>query len=270
MNINPKNVRSDYILKNCVIQNTTELASGIYTIDFGNKASMSSKEFRDIAKSSHVGTEDSFWAEILNRNAATYAIDNEKSLYPENGMYWSMSSLNQSIIHDTAYKFPGINTPFVNFGMCQTAFGLHIEDSSLASINVLHGGSPKFWYGIPFSNAPKLERVVKLYTPKNIPCDMLIRHKSILIPPSALEMNKIKFSKVSLHHISKIQILGVNIFPNFIFHQVVQEAGEIIVTAYGAYHQGMNLGFNFCESTNYATAEWLKYYDGTKNCSCES
>lgn len=199
----PKSVRNDYILKTCVGQSVSELASGIYMINFGNPTSMSLKEFGVLANTriSNAPNEDSFWEGILKRNglAPVYALDNEKSLYPKDWLYWGMNQLNsdQSIIHGTEYKFKGINTPYLNFGMEFTTFGLHHEDSNLGSINILHGGMPKLWYGIPSSNAPKLEKMVKFATPRHIQCDLLIRHKNILIPPSVLEMNDIGFSKVS-------------------------------------------------------------------------
>lgn len=188
---------------------------------------MTLEAFQNLANkhSSNGPNENSFWEGISQRNHNTpvYAIDNEKSLYPNDWMYWGMNQLNSdhSIIHGTKYTFKGINTPYLNFGMQYTTFALHAEDSNLGSINVLHGGMPKLWYGIPFSNASKLEKLVKLWTPKNIQCDLFIRHKSILIPPTTLEANEIRFSKV------------------------LQEPGDMIITSYNGYHQGVNLGYNY-------------------------
>lgn len=77
---------------------------------------------------------------------------------------------------------PGINTPFLNFGMFGTSFGIHYEDGNLGSINILHGGQPKTWISVPSSQALKLEKCVQDNTPKTIAekCDRFIRHPIII------------------------------------------------------------------------------------------
>lgn len=71
----------------------------------------------------------------------------------------------------------------------------HVEDSNLLSINILHHGQPKFWYGVPRKEASKLESLSKEATNQYM-CKLLIRHKLLLIPPSVLKQNGIKFGKV--------------------------------------------------------------------------
>lgn len=41
--------------------------------------------------------------------------------------------------------------------------------------------------------------------------------------------------------------------------QVIQEAGQFIVTFPFGYHAGFNHGFNCAESTNFATQRWIDY-----------
>lgn len=41
--------------------------------------------------------------------------------------------------------------------------------------------------------------------------------------------------------------------------QVLQEAGQFIVTFPFGYHAGFNHGFNCAESTNFATQRWIDY-----------
>lgn len=90
----------------------------------------------------------------------TYAIDN-KMFYPDEWQYWGTNSLAQefSMIHRIGVEHSDINTPFLNFGMQFTSFGIHHEDSNLTSMDIVHGGEPKTWYVVPSSNAVKLEQL---------------------------------------------------------------------------------------------------------------
>lgn len=46
-------------------------------------------------------------------------------------------------------NLPGITTPMLYAGMWRSMFAFHVEDVNLYSINYLHRGDPKSWYGIP-------------------------------------------------------------------------------------------------------------------------
>lgn len=101
-----------------------------------------------------------------------------------------------SIIHELEHDMPGILSPFLNNGMRNTAFGWHVEDSYLMSMNILHIGQPKVWYFIPHSEGSKLEALSKEATTA-FQCSFLLKHKLLLIPASVLKQNDIKFGKVS-------------------------------------------------------------------------
>lgn len=92
---------------------------------------------------------------------------------------------------------PGIQIPFTYLGGPLSSFSYHLEDGNLGSVNYHHFGAPKLWYFIPKEENKKLERFVKKIT-KNINCDFYIRHKTIMIPPSVLHKNNIKFARVRL------------------------------------------------------------------------
>lgn len=175
-----------------------------------------------------------------------YTVDNEESMYPTNFPFWRIDKLQSkdSIIHGTGEEVKGINTSYVYIGMQYSTFPAHIEDSGLASMNLLHSGMPKMWYGVGSANGQKLEQLVQMHTPKDIDCDFIIRHKYVLIPPILLSKNNIEFSKVEQH------------------------PGEIIVAVYNAYHQGFNFGLNYAEATKYATPNWSTYYNNVQNCTC--
>ena len=48
---------------------------------------------------------------------------------------------------------PGLTRPWLYFGMLFSAFCWHVEDHYLGSVNYLHAGAPKTWYGIPSASA---------------------------------------------------------------------------------------------------------------------
>lgn len=69
-------------------------------------------------------------------------------------------------------------------GMCFATFCWHNEDHWNYSINYLHLGEPKTWYGVPGIQAQKLEGVMQKLTPelfKNQP-DLLQQLVTIMNP----------------------------------------------------------------------------------------
>ena len=72
-----------------------------------------------------------------------------------------------------AAALPGVNTPYLYFGMWRATFAWHVEDMDLFSINYIHFGAPKFWYAVPQGRAEALEGTMRGA------CSLL----PILIPP---------------------------------------------------------------------------------------
>ena len=61
-------------------------------------------------------------------------------------------------------------------------FGWHKEDLDLYSINYLHHGQPKFWYGIDLESNEKFEKFLNEQFPENHKkCSEFIRHKTTLV-----------------------------------------------------------------------------------------
>jgi len=56
--------------------------------------------------------------------------------------------------------------PWMYVGMCFATFCWHNEDHWNYSINYLHWGEPKTWYGIPGSQAMLLEETMKSIAPE--------------------------------------------------------------------------------------------------------
>lgn len=118
------------------------------------------------------------------------------------------------------FAMDGIQTPFTYIGAPLSSFAWHIEDGNLCSINFLHTGSaPKFWwvqlwqfitsyitiefiqkfrYIIHKNDSSKFEDLVRRILGKKKLCDFYIRHKTLMIPPSVLKKNGIKFTRVKL------------------------------------------------------------------------
>lgn len=56
----------------------------------------------------------------------------------------------------------GVTMPWVYLGMLFSTFAWHNEDHYLYSMNYMHHGEGKTWYGVPGNHAPEFERVLKL------------------------------------------------------------------------------------------------------------
>lgn len=51
--------------------------------------------------------------------------------------------------------------PWLYYGSCLSSFCWHIEDHALYSVNYLHEGASKIWYGIPSNSADAFEMAMK-------------------------------------------------------------------------------------------------------------
>jgi JmjC domain, hydroxylase len=65
------------------------------------------------------------------------------------------------LLPSSSKGLPGVNTPYLYFGMWRATFAWHVEDMDLFSINYIHFGAPKFWYACPQGRAGALEGTMK-------------------------------------------------------------------------------------------------------------
>ena len=130
---------------------------------------------------------------------------------------------------------PGLTRPWLYFGMLFSAFCWHVEDHYLGSVNYLHAGAPKTWYGVPGASADAFEDAVRVMVPGLLDAAPDLLHRLVtLVPPAALRDGH-----------------GVEVF------QALQKPGEFVVTWPRAYHAGFSHGHNVGEAVNFGTAEWV-------------
>ncbi|RDX79654.1 Lysine-specific demethylase JMJ18, partial [Mucuna pruriens] len=128
----------------------------------------------------------------------------------------------------------GVLVPWLYVGMCFSSFCWHVEDHHLYSLNYLHWGDPKVWYGVPGCHALGLENAMRKHLP-----DLFEEQPNLLnelvtqLSPSILKSE------------------GVPVYCT------VQHSGEFVVTFPRAYHCGFNCGFNCAEAVNVAPVDWL-------------
>ncbi|XP_078273179.1 lysine-specific demethylase 5A isoform X2 [Rhinoraja longicauda] len=167
--------------------------------------------------------------------------ENRRRLLPEEEEYansgWNLNNmpvLEQSVLTHINADISGMKVPWLYVGMCFSSFCWHIEDHWSYSINFLHWGEPKTWYGVPGYAAEQLELVMRKLAPELFHSQPDLLHQLVTI------MNP----NILMEH-------GVPVF------RTNQCAGEFVVTFPRAYHSGFNQGYNFAEAVNFCTADWL-------------
>ncbi|XP_072308663.1 lysine (K)-specific demethylase 5Ba isoform X2 [Eucyclogobius newberryi] len=146
----------------------------------------------------------------------------------------NMPVLDASVLTHITADICGMKLPWLYVGMCFSSFCWHIEDHWSYSINYLHWGEPKTWYGAPGYAAEHLESVMKKLAPELFDCQPDLLHQLVTIMNPNTLMNH-----------------GVPIF------RTNQCAGEFVITFPRAYHSGFNQGFNFAEAVNFCTMDWM-------------
>jgi hypothetical protein len=144
---------------------------------------------------------------------------------------WNLKNL--PILQDSLLRFikqdiSGMMIPWVYVGMCFSTFCWHTEDHYTYSINYLHRGSTKTWYGVPSSHADQFEETMRATVPE------LFEHQPDLL-----------FHLVTLLSPIKLKDHGVRVVRAY------QREGEFIVTFPRAYLAGFNQGVSI---------DWASYY----------
>ncbi|KAJ6465147.1 jumonji superfamily protein [Mycena vulgaris] len=152
---------------------------------------------------------------------------------------WNLNNI--PIVSDSLLRFiksdiSGMTVPWTYVGMTFSTFCWHNEDHYTYSINFMHWGETKTWYGIPGSDAEKFETAIKCEAP-----DLFQAQPDLL------------FQLVTLMNPKRVTDAGVRVYA------CNQRAGEFVITCPKSYHAGFNHGFNFNEAVNFALPDWLAY-----------
>ncbi|XP_021597375.1 LOW QUALITY PROTEIN: lysine-specific demethylase JMJ18-like [Manihot esculenta] len=152
---------------------------------------------------------------------------------------WNLNNfprLQGSVLCFEANDISGVLVPWLYIGMCFSSFCWHVEDHHLYSLNYLHWGDPKIWYGVPGSHASNLEDAMRKHLPDLFEEQPDLLHELVTqLSPSVLKAE------------------GVPVY------RVVQRSGEFVLTFPRAYHSGFNCGFNCAEAVNVAPVDWLAH-----------
>ncbi|KAL0950185.1 hypothetical protein HGRIS_010178 [Hohenbuehelia grisea] len=146
----------------------------------------------------------------------------------------NMPILGESLLRYIKSDISGMTVPWIYVGMAFSTFCWHNEDHYTYSINFMHWGETKTWYGIPGADAEKFEAAIKCEAP-----DLFEAQPDLL------------FQLVTLMNPKRVKDADVRVYS------CNQRAGEFVITFPKAYHAGFNHGLNFNEAVNFALPDWL-------------
>jgi len=150
---------------------------------------------------------------------------------------WNTNNLAEStFLHHINESVAGVTRPMMYVGMMFSSFCWHVEDNYLYSINYIHEGKPKLWYGVPSIAAELFEKTMRQHLP-----DLFDRNPNLL---------HLLVTQLSPDILTKA---GVPIYTT------LQNSGQFVVTCPRSYHAGFNTGFNCAESVNFALENWLPF-----------
>lgn len=201
------------------------------------------KEFWRLVSTIEEDVTVEYGADIASKEFGSgFPIKNGKiKLRPDEQEYldsgWNLNNmpvLEPSVLTHVSADICGMKLPWLYVGMCFSSFCWHIEDHWSYSINYLHWGEPKTWYGAPAYVAEQLESVMKRLAPELFESQPDLLHQLVTI------MNP-----------NTLMAHGVPVY------RTNQCAGEFVITFPRAYHSGFNQGFNFAEAVNFCTMDWL-------------
>ncbi|PVU94787.1 hypothetical protein BB561_002253 [Smittium simulii] len=196
-----------------------------------------------------------FWSTVSNPNidiGVEYGADLASSIHgsgfptnernpldPYSNDNWNLNNIPHSTKSLFSYfkeNVDGMTIPWLYVGMCLSTFCWHNEDHYTYSINYMHWGEAKTWYGVSGDQSELFESTMKKAFPELFESNpSVLYHLVTIISPKILKDN------------------GVEVYT------IDQNPGEFVITFPQAYHSGFNQGFNFNEAVNFATSDWVPF-----------
>ncbi len=103
-----------------------------------------------------------YWRTCGISAPAWYGADMQGSLFTDVTTTFNVAHLPSLLSRLSMRRaLPGVNTPYLYFGMWRATFAWHVEDMDLYSINYIHWGAPKQWYAIPNERSKLFESTMR-------------------------------------------------------------------------------------------------------------
>ena len=152
---------------------------------------------------------------------------------------WNLNNLcrlDRCVLAHANDDISGMVVPWLYVGMLFASFCWHVEDHYAHSINYMHWGAPKTWYGVPGDEADAFEEVMRHAVPELVDSEAGLLYKMVTMVPPGEAVRA-----------------GVRVC------HLLQQPGTFVVTWPRAYHAGFSHGVNCAESSNFATPDWLPW-----------
>ncbi|KAF9965992.1 hypothetical protein BGZ70_003605 [Mortierella alpina] len=144
--------------------------------------------------------------------------------------------LPESLFSHIKSDISSLMVPWLYVGMCFSAFCWRNKEHYTYSINYLHWGDTKTWYGVPATDALKFENTMRQEVPELFEQqpDLLLKLVTMLSPERLVK--------------NGVKVVALD-----------QRPGQFVVTFPQVYHAGFNHGFNFAEEVNFAPPDWCRF-----------
>ncbi|RKP37400.1 JmjC domain, hydroxylase-domain-containing protein, partial [Dimargaris cristalligena] len=197
-------------------------------------------EFWRLVESPYEAVEVEYGADLHSmQHGSAFPTKERNPLDPYSLDPWNLNVipiLPQSLFSFIKSDISGMMNPWLYVGMCFSTFCWHNEDHYTYSINYMHWGDTKTWYGIPGAAADQFERAIQRAVPE------LFEQQPDLL-----------FQLVTMLSPGTLRQSGVDVYA------LDQRPGQFVVTFPKSYHAGFNHGFNFAEAVNFATPDWVPF-----------
>lgn len=177
---------------------------------------------------------------------------------------WNLNNLPflpPSVLRHIHEEINGVNVPWLYMGMLYASFAWHNEDHYLYSVNYMHAGEGKTWYGVPGRYAPEFEKAMTSFV-KDGSAEMM-SGMGAGAGSAAGGAGGSKPAPESLLYAINTMVSPAQLIDaptgRVPVYRLVQCPNDFIITFPRAYHSGFSHGWNMAEACNFALADWLPF-----------